>query len=276
MICPLADALGELADRISQAPRVLLCLDFDGTLAPIVEHPGLASLSQETRQAVLALAQDERFIVAIISGRDRTDLQSRVRISDVFYAGNHGLEISGPGCLFVELTAAGHTELLHCVAEDLSRNLQRVRSAFVEDKGLTLSVHFRQVAGAQHEEVRRIVLTTLASWGPHFVMTSGHMVFEIRPRTCWNKASAVDWIKQQLGKEDIQVIFIGDDVTDENAFAALTDEITIRVGSPLDTQAQFWVEDTEDVREFLEWLAITSGSVVQPESQTLGQLANMP
>src|SRR5258708_23068160 len=97
---PLFDALSEVAERIRQAPHCLLCLDFDGTLAPFVPDPGDAFLPPAIDRTLRDLAGHDSLALAIVSGRDRADLQGRVGIPGVIYAGNHGLDISGSGFVF--------------------------------------------------------------------------------------------------------------------------------------------------------------------------------
>jgi trehalose 6-phosphate phosphatase len=132
--------------------------------------------------------------------------------------------------------------------------LQGIAGARVEDKGLTVSVHYRQVADAAVEDVRRAVHAVLAGSNHPFQLTSGDKVYEIRPRVYWNKGTAVEWIQEQLDQPGAQAIYVGDDTTDEDAFAALPEGITIKVGSALETAAQFRLQDPAEVCHFLEWL----------------------
>jgi trehalose 6-phosphate synthase/phosphatase len=124
----------------------------------------------------------------------------------------------------------------------------------VENKGLTVSVHYRQVAAGDAEEVRSIVQSALASPDCPFHLTMGNKVYEIRPRVHWNKGTAVGWIKEQIGKPDALVIYLGDDMTDEDAFAAFPDGITAKVGIPSETIALYQMEGPAEVLRFLEWL----------------------
>src|SRR5262245_38821745 len=102
----LSGALPAIADRLAGARRILMGLGFDGTLAPIAERPDDVQLAQKVRDLLHALSRSERVTVAIFSGRQRDELVRLVDLPDLIYVGNHGLEISGPGLLFVEPTAA--------------------------------------------------------------------------------------------------------------------------------------------------------------------------
>jgi trehalose 6-phosphate phosphatase len=116
---PLLEHLPAIAKSLHRAPHILLFLDFDGTLAPIVEDPGMARMPTDTREALSLIALDPKISLAIISGRALSDLRLRVGLDNLIYAGNHGLEISGPGLAFIEPVAA---ERLKALGE-LSRHL---------------------------------------------------------------------------------------------------------------------------------------------------------
>jgi trehalose 6-phosphate phosphatase len=254
MTRPLFDALDEISVRLALAPHLLLCLDFDGTLTPLVDEPALVCLSGHMRRVLESLAGQDNVSLAIVSGRERGDLQAHVGIPGLLYAGNHGLEISGDGFIFVEPTAVECRPALQSLATLLVERLRPIPAAVVEDKGLTLSVHYRLVPAEQRDEVRRTVAAALASMQQPLQLTTGDMVYEVKPRGCWNKGAAVSWIKQQLGKPDALTIYLGDDVTDETAFAALPDGITVKVGSSPATAARYQLDGPAEVRCFLDGL----------------------
>jgi trehalose 6-phosphate phosphatase len=138
-----------LADRLiaarATAGLMLVGLDFDGTLAPIVPHPDDAALPEATREVLAALARRADTRVALVSGRSLADLRQRVDVADAHYAGNHGMEIDGPGVERLHPGAAAARTVLTEVARDLSGHLADVDGVVVEDKGLTLSMHYRRV-----------------------------------------------------------------------------------------------------------------------------------
>lgn len=237
------------------APHVLLFLDFDGTLAPIHPNPGAASMSAESRRALRTLEADHRSSVAIISGRALPDLRERVRMEEIIYAGNHGLEITGPGLHFIEPIAAQRVDMLEELARHLQVRLRHIHGVEVESKVLTASIHFRRASVGSADEVHRTVQDALTPVISLFQVTQGLQVFEIRPRVNWHKGLAVRWIKETLRRDDSLPIYVGDDVTDEDAFAALPDGITISVGRTSSTCAQYHLDRQESVQEFLVWLA---------------------
>jgi trehalose 6-phosphate phosphatase len=251
---PVLSVLSELSDRIADSSHVLLGMDFDGTLAPFMTNREDVVLSPEARRALLALSLCRKATVAIISGRELGDLQERVRIPNVIYCGNHGLEISGRGMSFTEPAATSYQAELQALGVDLAGKLKQIPGAALEDKGLTLTVHYRGVPADAHEDVGRIVQAVLTTADYPFVLTLGDKVFEIRPRADWNKGSALQWIKERLGKADPLVIYIGDDTTDEDVFVEMPDAVTVKVAESPDTAARYHIENPTEVRRFLHWL----------------------
>jgi trehalose-phosphatase len=254
MTRPLFDATREIGAAIGRAPHLLLCLDFDGTLTPLVDDPADAHLAPHMERVLRALTQHERVSLALLSGRNRNELQGHVGMPDVIYAGNHGLEISGPGFVFIEPKAAAETEALKRLAAALAKDVESIDGALVEDKGLTLSVHYRLVDVERRGQVRRAVEAGLANAGHPFSMTQGDQAYEICPAMDWNKGNAVTRIKDQVGKPNVLLVYLGDDATDEDVFAAFPDGITVKVADTTDTAAHYRLEGPADVRRFLEWL----------------------
>jgi trehalose-phosphatase len=254
---PLFDVMQQVGDRIIHAPHRLLCVSYDGTLTHFAATPEAAALSPQMDRILQNLAGHEGLTLAIFSGRDRNDLQSRVNLAGVIYVGNHGLEISGPGLLFVEPGAAARAEALQVLASSLTTQLESIEGVAVEFKGLTISVHFRQLPTDRWEDVRHVVHTALAGASYPFVLTTGEKVFEIRPRVDWNKGSAATWILEQLslqGKPDTLPLYVGDDPTDEDAFLALPQGITVKARGAGETAAHYSLEGPTEVRKLLEWV----------------------
>jgi trehalose 6-phosphate phosphatase len=263
----LLDSLPQIAWSIRNAPHVLLSMDFDGTLAPIHADPGAASMPVESRRALRTLEASERCTVAIISGRALPDLRERVRMEEIIYAGNHGLEITGPGLHFIEPSAAQRVDALEELARHLQVRLRHIPGIEVESKVLTASIHFRNAARNRLDEVHKLVQDAVDPIVGLFQVTQGLQIFEIRPRVNWHKGMAVRWIKKALGRSDALSIYMGDDVSDEDAFAALRDDITISVGRVSGTCARYHLDLQESVQEFLMWLSGSLGSATAAAHQ---------
>jgi trehalose 6-phosphate phosphatase len=253
---PLLPAgLTEIRGRLLDAPRLALFLDFDGTLAPIVDDPAEACLDERTREVLEALSHRDGILVAIVSGRSVSDLLVRVGLERAIYAGNHGLDIRGPGLRFTEPLAAASRELLAKLSEILARNLDGMTGVRVEYKGLSASVHYRLASPAAVREVERVVCEGVAPNTSPFRQETGKRVLDILPRTDWNKGSAVRWIASQSPGGPRLPLYLGDDGADEDAFRHLQDGITIHVGDPPgETCAQYYVADPAQVAIFLAWL----------------------
>ncbi len=252
----LSDARPEIAARIDESGWIIVGLDFDGTLTPLRPRPEDVTLAEPARALLARLAGFERVTVMIVSGRSLEDLTCKAGLPGLIYAGNHGLEITGPGLRFVEPAAAAMVQALEGVTADLRTRLANLPGALVEPKGLTTSIHYRSVAPEQWDDLARIVHEAVGDDSTRFVLTSGHCVWEIRPRVSWNKGHALDWTIRQLGDGAERLVFyLGDDQTDEDAFAVLPHAITVKVGMPETlTQAHYWLPDPDSVQVFLEWL----------------------
>jgi trehalose 6-phosphate phosphatase len=255
MSIPLLQAEG-LMKRIQAAPRVSLFLDFDGTLSWIAPVPEEAVLEDHTRDTLQRIGCHPRFVTTVISGRSIEDLYSRIRLDRLIYAGNHGLEIFGRHVRFVEPGAAAQRELLGRVADDLALKIAAIPGAFVEYKGYSASVHYRQVGLADLPALEALVRSAVDSSPAQFRLNAGKKVFDICPHTGWHKGKAVLWINRHLADDGRCLsIYIGDDSTDEDAFEELPDGITVKVGAAAGTCAQYQLPDPSAVRAFLEELA---------------------
>lgn len=253
---PVFENLTEISNRIRTASHIFLFLDFDGTLTPIVERPEMARLSPEINAMLVRLSQRANLTVAVISGRALDDIQALVGISNLIYAGNHGLEISGPGIHFVHPQALARQEALQQLSAQLGVNLHHLTGVEVEQKGLTTSIHYRRAAAADVEEVVKTIHALGVEASGLFRLTTGKMIYEIRPRVDWHKGAAASWIRAQLGDPNALSIYFGDDATDENAFVELQQDITVKVGPAYVTTANYRVADPDEVRKFLRYLTL--------------------
>ncbi len=253
----LSEHLDEVALELDQAGGWTLFLDLDGTLAPIVARPDEARVPDSTVAILRRLALCPEGKVAIVSGRALDDARALVGLDSIYYAGNHGLEIAGPdGVRFDEPIALALRARLDERIAALARRLSTVPGVEVEPKGLTASVHYRRVDPDRWPAVAAAVVALVPPDDPDFAARGGKRVHEIRPRVAWGKGSACLWIARHLGRAAELPIFLGDDLTDEDAFLALAPRgLTGRVGSFSHTHARYRLVDTAEVAAFLEWLA---------------------
>lgn len=262
MIPCLTEVLPKIAERINRSGPIVLGLDFDGTVTPLRSRPEKVWLSEPMRAVLARLSHNKRVTVMLVSGRSIEDLINRVALPGLVYAGNHGLEIRSEGLEFVEPVSRTLASRLQQLTEVLAARVRATPGVVLEPKGLTTSVHFRTVAPGLWEELAAAVQEAVAKDTERFVVTSGHRVWEIRPRVPWNKGTALTWVIEQLALQgDRLVIYAGDDQTDEDAFACHPDDVTVKVGDPATpTAARYWLADPAAVLLFLQWLESQVGN----------------
>jgi len=233
-------------------------LDFDGTLVPIAETPDKAKLPKKIKGLLRKLADNPRLKIALISGRAIGDIKNKIGLKGIIYSGNHGLEIEGPKINFKPVVSPRYRIIIERLSNELKQKTSFIKGALVEDKGLSLSLHYRLVNKKQipllktvfHEAVVLYLVKNRIKIKP------GKMVLEVRPPVEWNKGKIVLWLLSRqifaLKKEGILPIYIGDDVTDEDAFKALKRKgLSIFVGKAGDSQADYYLKNTEEVVKFL-------------------------
>ncbi|MEW6033568.1 MAG: trehalose-phosphatase [Chloroflexota bacterium] len=256
----LFGAWPEVSLRIRTAGHVLLLSDYDGTLAPIVERPELADLASHTRARLAALVRLGRYTVGVISGRVLSDLRQRVGLAGVVYAGNHGLEVEGPGLSFVNPVAEQFRPVFRILHKVLEKALAPVKGVLVENKGLSLSIHYRLVRESQVSEVGRVferVVGTARADGM-LKTTSGKKVYEVRPPVSWDKGKAIEVLlrrsRRRFGKKGALALFLGDDLTDEDGFKVVNkhDGISVFVGEDAShSVAMYQLRSPAEVDRFL-------------------------
>lgn len=256
----LLAAWPKVAEQLKNARHILLFVDYDGTLTPIVDRPELADLSEDTRQLLKTLARERRCTVGIISGRALPDLKNKVKIDGIIYAGNHGLEIEGPGLSLVNPLAEEIKPVLRVLYQVLRRALGAVKGVLVEDKGLTLSVHYRQVATREVPQVQSIfqrMVGGVQALGKVRI-SRGKKVLEVRPAVAWDKGKAIRLLMKRYGKgkqTKLLPVYLGDDLTDEDGFgviAAYENGISVFVGEAShNTTAQYYLRSPREVTTFL-------------------------
>jgi trehalose 6-phosphate phosphatase len=258
----------EIASRL-QHHTLALFLDYDGTLTPIVRRPEDATLSEEMRALLRQLAQ--HCTVAIVSGRDRQDAEGMVQVENLVYAGSHGFDIRGPEGLAMQHEGAKKLlPELDAAERQLRERITDINGAHVERKRFAIAVHYREVADDNDVEHVEKVVDEVCQEIAGLRKKGGKKIFEVQPDVEWDKGRAVLWLVQSLGldKPGMVIMYIGDDVTDEDAFRALRRHdagIGIRVATPdASTDAAYYLRDCEEVQQFLQsLLAILQESNVE-------------
>lgn len=252
----------EILPQIKAAEKAMFLLDYDGTLVPIAPSPDMAQLSPQTRGVLKQISLCAAFELAIISGRSLPDIKALVGLENIAYAGNHGLEIECPQGKFTSPTSVKFRPLLEIVEQRIKEELAGIEGVFIEDKGLTLSVHYRLVQEPLVKEVRGLLLKAVQGCMKegNFKLTRGKKVIEIRPPLEWDKGKAIEWLLEIYGRPGSLPIFAGDDATDEDGFKVVRElgGIPIFVGrESVPSSADYCVSSPE---ELCCWLAKFSES----------------
>lgn len=237
--------------------KVALFFDYDGTLTPIVKQPEDAVLSENMKEALRALTL--HFPVAVVSGRDLRDVQQLVQLDNVYYAGSHGYHIEGPNGLYMENEKASDLlPLLDEIEKHLRKTLEKdIKGCKIDRKKFAIAVHYRNVDVPEIEKLKSMV-EDLANKNRKLKLGTGKKILELKPAIKWDKGKAVYWLMDKLNL-DIQKtlpIYLGDDITDEDAFRAIIDDgVGILVGEHNQTtMASYRLEDQEEVRLFIQHL----------------------
>ncbi|KAE7999371.1 hypothetical protein FH972_003810 [Carpinus fangiana] len=270
---------------LAHGKKMVVFLDYDGTLSPIVDDPDQAFMTDAMRSVVREVGR--RFPTAIVSGRSRDKVFEFVKLNNLYYAGSHGMDISTPlGSLKYEnhkhqtraIDEKGNDVVNFRPAQEFLPQIQElkkvlqeitinVEGAVVEDNKFCISVHFRHVNEEVVGILKEMVETTMESY-EGFRISEGKKVMEIRPTIDWDKGRALQYLLDNLGfdnSSDALPIYIGDDKTDEDAFKMIK-----RIGrgfsvvvssTPKETKASYSLRDPAEVMSFLIRLGKWKGSI---------------
>ena len=262
----LSEALAPLR---SQPQRTAVMLDIDGTLAPIVEHAADAHVPESTRQLLIAVARSYG-LVAVVSGRRASQARAMVSIGSINYVGSHGVELLRAGWTEAQLDpdVADWIRRIHEFGRESDTADLRRRRVRLEDKGPIVAYHWR---GAPDEDAAKAAVDAVADRAQAAGLRThwGRKVLEVRLPVRIDKGAGITRLLDEVGPGIEQALYVGDDMTDLDAFRALTAlaadgrlERTVRVGvhseegpSEITAEADVVVEGTEGVRELLALLS---------------------
>ena len=239
---------------IFEKEKTIFFLDYDGTLTPIVDRPQDAIVSPEMKDTVKKLSK--KYKVFIVSGRFREDVQSLLGIDNLLYAGSHGFDIQGEGLSMVHPQAAKVIPQVEQSIERLQKNLGNIEGLYIEKKKFSVAVHYRLVDENKYlDRIRQEVDATVKDAGSLRLMC-GKKVFELLPDIEWDKGKAIRWILEAIGLtwKDANMIYVGDDVTDEFAFRMIKTRGTGILVSEEDrpSAADFRLNNPDEIRKLFE------------------------
>ncbi|WDG16813.1 trehalose-phosphatase [Microbacterium sp. Clip185] len=244
-------------ESLARTPRLLVALDFDGTLSPLVDEPMSARMIPEARQALDALVALPDTDVALVSGRTLADLRVISEHSDdsLFHlAGSHGAETWHPGTQAEDDDAADRADrvLLDELVAEAQRIVAGIDGAWVEPKAFGLGLHTRLAQPDAAEQAQREIDALMQERAPRWRRRTGRDILEFAFRH-EGKDQAVAALRERLGAT--AVLFAGDDVTDEDALRSLGDgDLGVHVGGG-DSAASVSVEDPAALAALLTRLA---------------------
>ena len=250
-----------IESRLKSNQHILLVFDYDGTLTPIVKRPELAGLSLAMKGLLKGLSGSPFFSLVIISGRPLNEIKRLVGIKKIIYAGNHGLELKGPDFRYLNPQAKKSQPIILKIYKLLSKELAHLKGVLVENKGLSLSVHYRLVRGKNNlAELNKIFYQVIKPFQAKkkIRLTFGKKVNEIRPPVKWDKGKCLKYLLTKTPQFRFKplCVVLGDDRTDEDMFKAVREkDISVFVGKPgKSSLARYYLYDTGEVKEFLEKL----------------------
>jgi trehalose 6-phosphate phosphatase len=252
--------LREVTQRLASAHRtgcrLSLLSDYDGTLTPIVEHPSLARLEQSTRSLLQCLARQPNVGVGIISGRGLTDLRHLVGLPGLSYAGTSGLELDLHGTHWIHPRAEAQRGLVEEIVQGLAQVALRCKGAWVEDKRLGLTLHYRQVAPEQLAGLWDQAGRVLGPYQGKVRLDKGAMVWEVTPALGWDKGTALRMMVKSFGQPGL-ALYAGDGANDAAAYEAVgvLGGISIGVGADAPPTAHWRLRDPDELVLFLGGLA---------------------
>ncbi len=243
-------------DNLFSNKKPVFFFDYDGTLSKIVDNPKEAVINDKTRQLLHKLA--EIYTVAVVSGRDKSDIQAFVDLENVIYAGSHGFRITGPGGMHMEMENAKELlPRLEQMEKELKELLEKeIDGVMVERKYYAIAIHYRNAPRGSFSEIVEQVKTVIGE-DEDFKIGRGKKILEVRPSLNWHKGKALEWIMEQLNfswPDEYLPVYVGDDVTDEDAFKVLSDDgVGILVGQhSLLSAAHYHLENVDEVNAFLK------------------------
>jgi len=259
LVAPPVDFFARIVQTHRQGRKLLLLLDYDGTLVEIAPRPELASPTPALLRLLARLINCPDYTVVVVSGRPLQNLLELLPVPGLNYLGSHGGESLIFGRPFPSISAKSASEAIAGWKRQLAGLLEHLTGWWIEDKPQGFALHYRQASPVQEEQLSKIIET----WKAKIIdsgscqVLSGKKVMEILPCEV-NKGEAIQKILLSSHFLGYLPLFIGDDITDESVFAVIkTQGLSFKVGEAEEpTRANHFLKNPAQVREFLALLAM--------------------
>lgn len=245
--------LGHSSKIMKKKEKIIFFFDYDGTLTPIVERPDLARISPEMKEMIRQISL--KYKLAIVSGREKGNLQTLINIPEIFYVGNHGLDIIGPNISMIHPEIKRFLPVIQNISKNLDKSLSHIPGVIVEKKKMSTAVHYRQASKEDLPELTLLLKQILKDNRENVRLLKGKKVVEFLPNIEWDKGKAVLWILNTLGLDwsEYKIFYLGDDTTDEDAFRILRTRGTsiLIAGKAKKSAADFRLSSPEEVKSWI-------------------------
>ena len=254
----LADVQNAIKNRPA-GTRLVFLSDYDGTLADFHVDPTIPRPSKRTRELLCRLADRDDLSFGIVSGRRVADLRTRTQLrTRVYLAGLHGMEIEVGQRRWQHPDLEMAREDVRELNERLEEVRQKVPGVILEDKHASVAVHVRGVDPERRAQALDLADASAAEWvsNGRLRRLTGNLVLEFLPNVACHKGDATLWIARDVEERSgapAWVVFVGDDITDEDAFQAIDRGIGVLVGTR-DTAATYQLGSTAEVNSLMSWL----------------------
>ncbi|MBN1860636.1 MAG: trehalose-phosphatase [Candidatus Thermoplasmatota archaeon] len=244
-----------------RADALILFLDYDGTLVPFKDRPTEVRTPEKIIIILRQLIKNPKIRVVIVTGRSLYDIKKLLKMKGLFFIALHGLQTeTSDGMQYSWKQAEQARFLIQRIKKTMQEELSQETGAFLEDKNLTVVLHYRLLHPERIPDLQQRFKNIVQSNDKKKILEiiKGAKVLEVRPKG-WNKGKAIElFLAKQQNKKNILPLYIGDDITDEDAFQMLGKRgisIYVKNESTRKTAAQYWVKNPDDVFSFLKSLA---------------------
>lgn len=252
----LWDEITSIKNFLRAHDKIVLLLDFDGTLVPILQDKKKVHLTQTLRKLLISVKDNPDLFLGIVSGRKLSNIKHKVGINNIIFVGSHGWEWEIAGQKNNVKLDGSKSKTFNDVKKKMEKLVQQFTGTSIEEKYCSFSVHYRFADNPYLFQRSFLKLVKADTQFSLMKIMKGKKVYDILPDYNWRKGHAVSLIIKKMNKlnrrNHLLYIYIGDDTTDEKVFNMHSRILTIRVGKNHLSKAKYYVKSTTEVRKFLE------------------------